>query len=62
VAPNPENWPELVAKVNQLDRTFEGWGPEEIESIRAPTLVLVGDSDIVRPEHAVQLFRLRGAG
>jgi pimeloyl-ACP methyl ester carboxylesterase len=62
VAPNPENWPELVAKVNQLDRTFEGWRPEEIESIRAPTLVLVGDSDIVRPEHAVQLFRLRGAG
>jgi hypothetical protein len=24
--------------------------------------VLIGDSDIVRPEHAVQLFRLRGRG
>jgi pimeloyl-ACP methyl ester carboxylesterase len=62
VAPNPENWGGLVAKVNQLDRAFKGWSPEEIESIQAPTLVLIGDSDIVRPEHAVQLFRLRGGG
>jgi pimeloyl-ACP methyl ester carboxylesterase len=25
-------------------------------------LVIVGDSDIVRPEHAVELFRLLGGG
>jgi pimeloyl-ACP methyl ester carboxylesterase len=62
VAPDPENWGGLVAKVNELDREFEGWSPEDIESIRAPALVLIGDSDIVRPEHAVQLFRLRGGG
>jgi pimeloyl-ACP methyl ester carboxylesterase len=62
VAPQPENWDGLIAKVNHLDRAFEGWKPEDIESITAPTLVLIGDSDIVRPEHAVQLFRLRGGG
>jgi pimeloyl-ACP methyl ester carboxylesterase len=62
VAPHPENWAGLVAKVNQLDRAFEGWSPEDIESIEAPTLVLIGDSDIVRPQHAIQLFRLRGGG
>ncbi len=61
-APNPENWPTLVAKCNQLDREFEGWSADEIESIEAPTLVVVGDSDIVRPEHAVQMFRLLGGG
>jgi pimeloyl-ACP methyl ester carboxylesterase len=44
------------------NRAFEGWKPEDIQSIKAPTLVLIGDSDIVRPEHAVQLFRLRGGG
>jgi pimeloyl-ACP methyl ester carboxylesterase len=62
VAPQPGNWPALVSKCNELDREFEGWPPEAVASIRAPTLVIVGDSDIVRPEHAVQTFRLLGGG
>jgi pimeloyl-ACP methyl ester carboxylesterase len=62
VAPNPDGWRGLVAKVNALDRDFEGWPAEEIAAIDAPTLVMIGDSDIVRPEHAVELFRLRGGG
>ncbi len=62
VAPYPEQWPALIAKCNRLDREFDGWPPEEIEAIEAPTLVILGDSDIVRPEHAVALFRLLGGG
>ncbi len=31
-------------------------------SIKALTLVIIGDSDIVRPEHAVEMFRLLGSG
>jgi len=27
------------------------------ESIEAPTLIIVGDGDIVTPEHAVEMFR-----
>jgi pimeloyl-ACP methyl ester carboxylesterase len=61
-APNPGNWPRLVGKCNQLDREFAGWPPGDIQSIKAPTLVIIGDSDIVRPEHAVQMFRLLGGG
>lgn len=61
-APNPEDWPTLVAKVKQLDRKFEGWPAEAIQSIKSPTLVIIGDSDIVRPEHAVEMFRLLGGG
>jgi len=61
-APNPENWPTLVARCNQLDREFEGWRPEDVRSIEAPTLVMIGDSDIVQPEHAVHIFRLLGGG
>jgi len=30
---------------------------EELESIEAPTLLIVGDRDIVTPEHAVEMFR-----
>lgn len=28
------------------------------QSIGAPTLVMIGDADIVRPEHALEMFRL----
>jgi pimeloyl-ACP methyl ester carboxylesterase len=62
VAPNPEDWPRLLAKVQELDRGFEGWSPEAISSIDAPTLVIIGDADIVRPEHAVEMLRLLGGG
>jgi pimeloyl-ACP methyl ester carboxylesterase len=62
VAPNPEDWPALLAKVQQMDKEFDGWPPEAIRTIEAPTLVIVGDSDIVRPEHAVAMFRLLGGG
>jgi pimeloyl-ACP methyl ester carboxylesterase len=58
VAPHPEDWPTLVQKSTSAAATFKGWSAEEIQSIRVPTLVLVGDQDIVRPEHAVELFRL----
>ncbi|WP_250987919.1 alpha/beta fold hydrolase [Methanoculleus oceani] len=61
-APNPDDWPGLIEKVKQLDREFQGWTPGEIRSIRAPTLVIIGDSDVVRPEHAVEFFRLLGGG
>lgn len=27
-----------------------------------PTLLIIGDSDIIRPEHAVKMFRLLGGG
>jgi len=61
-APKPQEWPRLFAKVNQLDREVQDWPPEVIQSIKAPTLLIIGDSDLVRPEHTVELFRLLGGG
>jgi len=57
-APDPNHWPTLVAKVMKLGLESMGWRPEEIQSINAPVLIIIGDADIVRPEHAVQMFRL----
>jgi pimeloyl-ACP methyl ester carboxylesterase len=54
----PEDWPTLVAKVMRLLLEFKGWRPEDIQSNKAPVLVMIGDADVVRPEHAVQMFRL----
>ena len=62
VAPHPEQWHRLVAKVADLDRATQGWSREAIQSVKAPTLLIIGDSDIVRPEHVVELFRLLGGG
>lgn len=36
IAPNPEDFPTLVAKLKELDLTFVGWPPEDIRAIEAP--------------------------
>jgi len=58
VAPDPKHWSALVTKVMKLGLESRGLRPEEIQSIKAPVLVMIGDADIVRAEHAVQMFRL----
>lgn len=62
VAPRPERWGDLVMKMKRLDTTFAGWPAEDVRAIGAPVLLIVGDSDIVRPEHVVEMFRLLGGG
>ena len=62
VAPDPSRWPDLVAKNFELDRTFAGWPGEAIQALTAPVLLIIGDSDIVRPEHTMKMFRLLGGG
>ena len=62
VAPKPEDWAKLMTKKNEMDRNYQPWTPEQIQSFKAPMLIMVGDSDIVRPEHVVEMFRLVGGG
>jgi pimeloyl-ACP methyl ester carboxylesterase len=60
-APIPEAWPTLVAKLGQLLGEDYDWA-KGVSAIEAPTLVIVGDADSVRPAHAVELFVLLGGG
>jgi pimeloyl-ACP methyl ester carboxylesterase len=62
VAPNPEDFPVLVEKLKELDMTPFDWGAGNVQGIGAPTMIVVGDSDAVRLEHAVEMFRLLGGG
>jgi len=39
-------------------QTFTGWSDEDIQSIKAPTLLISGDNDVVSPEHSAKMFRL----
>jgi pimeloyl-ACP methyl ester carboxylesterase len=61
-ASRPEDFPTLVAKLKQLDMEPFAWLPEDIRGIAAPTLLVIGDSDAIRLEHAVEMFRLLGGG
>ena len=61
-APNPDDFPTLVAKLKRLDMEPFAWPPEDIRGIVAPSLLIIGDSDAIRLEHAVELFRLLGGG
>jgi len=61
-APNPDDFPNLVTKLKRLDMEPFAWPPEDIRGIEAPTLLIIGDSDAIRLEHAVEMFRLLGGG
>jgi pimeloyl-ACP methyl ester carboxylesterase len=56
LAPNPEDFPTLVEKLKRLDMTPFAWPAEDVRGIEAPTMIVVGDADVVRLEHAVELF------
>jgi pimeloyl-ACP methyl ester carboxylesterase len=62
LAPNPEDFPTLVEKLKRLDMTPFAWPAEDVRGIEAPTLIVVGDADVIRLEHAVEMFRLLGGG
>jgi len=62
LAPNPEDFPVLVEKLKTLDTIDFAWPDDDIRGIAAPTLIVLGDSDGVRLEHAVEMFKLRGGG
>lgn len=62
IAPRPDDFATLFAKKTQMDRNIPDLSAEVIQAIKAPTLVIMGDSDIIRPEHAVELFRLLDGG
>jgi pimeloyl-ACP methyl ester carboxylesterase len=37
---------------------FKDISDEKIKSIKAPTLIIIGDKDIITPEHAIEMHRL----
>ena len=62
LAPRPEDFAKLFTKKTEMDRQIKDIPAEVIRAIMAPTLLMIGDSDLVRPEHAVEMFRLLGGG
>jgi len=61
VAPRPADWPVLLTKLGELvNKAYDC--SKDVAGIKAPTLIVFGDADAVRPEHAVEFFGLLGGG
>jgi pimeloyl-ACP methyl ester carboxylesterase len=62
IAPDPDHFPAFLAKKKQMDRDTRDPPAEIIGAIKSPALVILGDSDMWQPEHAVEMFCLFGGG
>ncbi|WP_225496207.1 alpha/beta fold hydrolase [Arthrobacter sp. M4] len=62
VSPHPdrEHLQGLLDKLARYGPGEIGWSDEKIRGIAAPTLITVGDCDMVRLDHAVKFLQLRG--
>jgi pimeloyl-ACP methyl ester carboxylesterase len=60
--PDPEAFDAYIEKMKILNLEDQNISDAQMRSIRARTMVIVGDADGVTPEHAVAMFKLRGGG
>lgn len=58
INPDPRALQTMHARDRQRMVDFVDWKEEDIKQIKAETLLLIGDQDIVKPEHAVEMYRL----
>jgi len=61
IAPRPEDFPVLFAKLGDMLRRDYDWS-QEVAKMKTPVMIVVGDADSVRPAHAVEFFELLGGG
>lgn len=63
VAPRPENWPQLIYKSADMANSTEPNDKIQLDQLKAivtPTLVVVGDQDIIIPEYAKEMAEVLG--
>lgn len=60
--PDPTAFDAYLEKMKVLNIEDQNISDAQTRSISAKTMVIVGDADGVKPEHALQMFTLRGGG
>jgi pimeloyl-ACP methyl ester carboxylesterase len=58
VAPDPDHFLTLAGKVSATPEQVDSWSEINLRSITAPTLLVVGDNDFVRLDHAAAMREL----
>jgi pimeloyl-ACP methyl ester carboxylesterase len=61
VAPRPEDFPKLLDQMGAWMRTPYDWSAD-VKKLTMPTMLIYGDSDMIRLEHAVKFYQLLGGG
>jgi pimeloyl-ACP methyl ester carboxylesterase len=62
LAPDPDHFPALFDKKQDMDQHLIDCTPDQIRDLDSPVLLIIGDSDLITPEHSVEFFRLLGGG
>jgi pimeloyl-ACP methyl ester carboxylesterase len=58
LAPDPDHFEEFAAKCSRAAGNPKGWTEGELGGLGAPTLLIFGDHDFIRLEHAVRMHSL----
>src|SRR5688572_12779047 len=61
VAPHPEDFPKLLDRMGAYMRKSYDWSAD-VKKVTAQTMLVYGDSDMMRPEHIVKFYQLLGGG
>lgn len=57
VNPQPKSFDAVVEKLNVMLARWPGWSLDQVKSIKAPTLVALGDNDFMRVDFAAEMAR-----
>jgi len=58
VSSNPQGLLNMHNKCAKRMAEFKDWNDEQLRSITAKTLLIIGDTDVMTPEHAVEMYRI----
>lgn len=62
LSPTPDGFKRYFERVKTLNHEAQDIPDDEMRAIAAPTMIIIGDADGVRLDHAIAMFRLRGGG
>ena len=52
-----DHWPVVIGRLKRMWATEPNFTYDQLQGIDVPTLIIIGDEDVVTPEHAVKMFR-----
>jgi pimeloyl-ACP methyl ester carboxylesterase len=61
IAPNPAEFPKLLDAMGEYMRQPYNFA-DDVKKLTMPVMIVFGDSDMYRPEHMIEFYKLLGGG